>query len=171
MIFDPSQLLRQFEALLRCQTRHSLPSSATNSPTLTAQEHAPKPVLTDDLLLPNPILGSPATSKPHLEPEAQQEPEPYQEVEHHLEPEPHLKRKPEPPAGPSWSPHSDQNLGEDQGGGPLNHTEGPRENLPESGDVELDTRVDDPDTGPGGERETCEVVAPASSNPSPSLLQ
>ncbi|XP_042562717.1 AP-4 complex accessory subunit Tepsin isoform X2 [Clupea harengus] len=160
-----TKLLRQFEALLRCQTRHSLPSSATNSPTLTAQEHAPKPVLTDDLLLPNPILGSPATSKPHLEPEAQQEPEPYQEVEHHLEPEPHLKRKPEPPAGPSWSPHSDQNLGEDHGGGPLNHTEGPRENLPESGDVELDTRVDDPDTGPGGERETCEVVAPASCSP------
>ncbi|XP_062381941.1 AP-4 complex accessory subunit Tepsin [Sardina pilchardus] len=151
-----TKLLRQFEALLAGQVRHSLPSSTSSSPSLTAQSPLPKPPLADSVLHPGPVTGSPTTSNPHQEPGPLVEPEPDPE--------------PEPPTGPSRSPRSDQNQMEDLGRGPLDPTEGPQESPPESGNTELESRLEgsEPEPGPGGgERGACEVLPPLS--PSPAL--
>ncbi|KAG5262933.1 hypothetical protein AALO_G00280610 [Alosa alosa] len=151
-----TKLLRQFEALLAGQIQHNLPSLATDSPSLTAQSPLPRPSLTDGVLHPSPITGSPATSKPHQEPEPQ------------LEPGPHEEPEPEPPTRPSRSPLSDQNRIAGLGRGPLDPIEGPKESPPESGYAELESRLEgsEPEPGPGGEeREACEVLPPVSSSP------
>lgn len=159
MNFDTSQLQRQFEALLGGQIRHNLPSSATNSPTLTGQSLSPKNPLADGVLLPSPITGSPASSKAHREPEVQLHPEAG-----------HFELKPESPVGPSWSPNSDENQKEGWGKGPRDQTEGTQESLPESEDVEVDPGLDGSGPGLGDEREDCDVESPVSPSPAPGKL-